>query len=334
MATTTTCASGLKCVERPTILMVTRPGGGKGTLTATTIDAGSNHTCIVDTLNDAYCWGDGNNGQVGFAPGQYGEMSEATKVSGGVKFTYISAGTQSTCASGTGGVYCWGLIQQRAAGPTRVTTNNGLIGLSVGDRHACGIAGSTRETGCWGNNTWGQLANDRASVPAATFAATANFGSTITRVTTEQSFTCADFSNGAVQCAGLNTYGTLGSGPIGTSTSTGNPQTVSLSMHGVSTGSVHACALDANNAAFCWGNGNNGQVGQVVAVGASGVFPTPQVVPGGRAYRAIAAGYQHTCAIGTDNHIYCWGHNNYRQLGTQTSSSLVTAPVQALDPVL
>ena len=39
-------------------------------------------------------------------------------------------------------------------------------------------------------------------------------------------------------------------------------------------------------------------------------------VTGGRTYRAIAAGRNHSCAIGTDNHIYCWGQNNYRQLGT------------------
>ena len=33
-------------------------------------------------------------------------------------------------------------------------------------------------------------------------------------------------------------------------------------------------------------------------------------------FRALAAGSEHTCGISTDNHIYCWGHNNVRQLGT------------------
>ena len=75
----------------------------------------------------------------------------------------------------------------------------------------------------------------------------------------------------------------------------------------------HACALDLNNAAWCWGRGLYGHRGQ----GASLTLASaPVPVTGGRTYKAIAAGRNHTCAIGTDNRIDCWGQNNYRQLGT------------------
>ena len=46
----------------------------------------------------------------------------------------------------------------------------------------------------------------------------------------------------------------------------------------------------------------------------------------------IATGRQHTCAIGNDNHIWCWGSNQYGQLGTQHPGGWVWTPVQALDP--
>jgi hypothetical protein len=82
-----------------------------------------------------------------------------------------------------------------------------------------------------------------------------------------------------------------------------------------------------SNHAWCWGNGISGQLGN----GSPGIYNTPQLVSGGRTYRAIAVGSQHTCAIGTDNHIYCWGINNW--LGApQFMSVMSSTPVQALDP--
>jgi alpha-tubulin suppressor-like RCC1 family protein len=53
-------------------------------------------------------------------------------------------------------------------------------------------------------------------------------------------------------------------------------------------------------------------------------------------FRALAAGAEHTCGIGTDNHIYCWGDNKARQLGrdvfTQSgaTASFTVNPVQTM----
>jgi alpha-tubulin suppressor-like RCC1 family protein len=63
------------------------------------------------------------------------------------------------------------------------------------------------------------------------------------------------------------------------------------------------------------------------------VYTTPQTVSGGKTFRAVAAGMYHTCGIGTDNRIYCWGWNNYGQLGTMYPGGWVTSPVQTLDPI-
>jgi alpha-tubulin suppressor-like RCC1 family protein len=327
--TTRTC-SGIACVDRPTILNVQTPEGGRGTLTSTKIDAGGNHTCIIDTLNDAYCWGDGNNGQVGFAQGSYSSIFEATKVAGGLKFSVISAGGQSTCAAGSTGIYCWGMIANRAATPSIVSGYGYSLGLAVGSLHACVMDGA-RTIDCWGSNSYGQLSIDRAAVTYSSAILLSNFGPS-SRVVSQSYFTCADQLNGTIQCAGENTYGQLANGQSGSYTSTGTPQTVggSSQLHGVTTGNQHACALDAGGSAYCWGNGYNGQVGS----GSSNYFTSPQLVGGGHTYRALAAGGQHTCGIGTDNHIYCWGQNQYGQLGTQYPGGWVWSPVQALDPVL
>jgi alpha-tubulin suppressor-like RCC1 family protein len=53
------------------------------------------------------------------------------------------------------------------------------------------------------------------------------------------------------------------------------------------------------------------------------------------AFRAIAAGAYHTCGIGQDNHIYCWGDNSLRQLGRDIYNAsgvatITTYPVQTM----
>ena len=324
---TKTCSNGLPCVDRPRMVILAGVG-----LTAKSIDAGYNHTCALGTTNEAYCWGDGNQGQVGFATGSYGYIYEPLKVVGGLTFSSIGAGTNSTCGTTSGGMYCWGSLMNRAATPTLVSSWNGYNTVSVGDLHACAlyVVGSYRSVDCWGNNRYGQLGSDPAQLPYGPFTVGTGFTNPANRVATEASFTCVDQPNATVQCAGENTWGMLGNGQSGTYTSTGTPQVVGggTSLYGVSTGRVHACALSGAGAAYCWGNGYNGQVGN----NAYAVATSPQLVTGGRTYRAVAAGNRHSCAIGTDNHIYCWGQNDNGQLGTQYPGGYVSNPVQALDP--
>ena len=51
---------------------------------------------------------------------------------------------------------------------------------------------------------------------------------------------------------------------------------------------------------------------------------TPQFVGGLTGVRALAAGFQHTCALRNDRSMVCWGSNNEGQLGTGDSASRTT----------
>lgn len=44
---------------------------------------------------------------------------------------------------------------------------------------------------------------------------------------------------------------------------------------------------------------------------------TPVPAGGDRAYSQVAAGFVHTCAIATGGAAYCWGNNDYSQLGSR-----------------
>ncbi len=312
------CVGSINCVDSPR-----KVTAQYADFLARTIDAGSNHTCALGLKTDAYCWGDGDEGQAGTGPYYTSVGSEVLPVFGGLEFSSISAGSNSTCGTTSSGMHCWGSLMNRAPTPQLVSKFNAYNTVTVGADHACTLwpAGSIVQVHCWGLNRFGQLGMAIQGGDVE-FANTSDFSDRAIRVTTEASFTCVEQQTGTVECAGLNQFGQLGNGQSGAYTSTGTPQTVGggMPLYGVTTGSSHTCALSGPGDAFCWGSGSSGKLGN----GGVANVSTPTPVAGGLTYRAIAAGGEHTCAIGTDNIIYCWGGNRYGQLGIQGSSAELT----------
>jgi alpha-tubulin suppressor-like RCC1 family protein len=168
--------------------------------------------------------------------------------------------------------------------------------------------------GTWGQSALGPKTPANIDAPFLVGPSTTLFGSAMSRVATQQDFTCVDQANGTVQSVGENTDGQLGFGIFGQPADKFTPKTVDTSvlaaagaihgtLHGVSTGVKHACALDDAGQALCWRDGQSGKLG--VGIGNTSDFATPQLVAGGLTFRAIAAGWEHTCAIATTNQIFC-----------------------------
>ena len=60
---------------------------------------------------------------------------------------------------------------------------------------------------------------------------------------------------------------------------------------------------------------------------------TPVEVFGGRSWTEVSSGYQHTCALDTSGKAWCWGANQYGQLGVFTSTTCKTVGPCARRPV-
>jgi alpha-tubulin suppressor-like RCC1 family protein len=338
---------GAPCISRPSLVM-----------TAAQIEAGSEHTCALSSAGVASCWGNSQFGEVGggvlengVIHGFYGSEFSPTLVGGNHIFSSISAGAHSTCGTGSDGVWCWGQIidnQRGVADPVHVFAFNGYSKVIVGNLHACGLV--LHEADCWGGNSWGQLGQDPKQFPSTEQAGDVFFSlrSLLTtlspsRLSTQTDFTCAEQATGIVQCVGDNSFGQLGNGTT-SSSPTFQPQNVGngMQLHGVTTGWDHACALDPNGNAFCWGTGGWGQLGN----GGYTQFanaPQPVMMPTGVTFKKIASGNNHTCAIGSDNHIYCWGNNYDGQVGAGYAPTSTTdiaypayswfpTPFRAMDP--
>ena len=125
---------------------------------------------------------------------------------------------------------------------------------------------------------------------------------------------CAVGVSGAAYCLGDNQSGILGNG---TTVSSAEPVVVALpgAARTLDMGSETACAvLDADNAVWCWGKNQDGQLGD----GTTETSPTP-VRAGNLEAVQVAVGGSFACAITTQRAVSCWGNNLYGQLGDGTN---------------
>jgi alpha-tubulin suppressor-like RCC1 family protein len=160
-------------------------------------------------------------------------------------------------------------------------------------------------------------------------------GKKLTRITAGTYITCALDSQGAAYCWGLG--GELGNGSTANSSV---PTAVDTSgalsgktLTQITTGAaLTTCALDSAGAAYCWGYNAQGQLGDgtttpsgvPVAVDTSGVLA-------GKTLTQIAAGQLHVGALDAAGAAYCWGYNDYGELGDNNASGNPSTVPVAVD---
>jgi alpha-tubulin suppressor-like RCC1 family protein len=84
----------------------------------------------------------------------------------------------------------------------------------------------------------------------------------------------------------------------------------------LSAGRTHACAIDAERRAFCWGPNTHGQLGTPVEES----LGRPVLVSESLRFDSISAGSHYTCGVTTDHELYCWGTNRNGKLGDGTNT--------------
>jgi alpha-tubulin suppressor-like RCC1 family protein len=141
--------------------------------------------------------------------------------------------------------------------------------------------------------------------------------------------TCAATKAGAVWCWGDGSYGVLGDGlTSGLSTVPSHVGGLTLAVR-LALGDHHACALRSDGSVLCWGDDQQGQLGDgMLTPRGTPVAPVGLAKP----IAAVAAGAAHTCALSGAGGVQCWGDNTYGQLGDSMGggSSGQPVPVQGL----
>lgn len=323
-------------------LVPTRVSTSTGMLTVKAITAGAAHTCAIDLVGAAWCWGSGVNGKLG--NGGTGDQLTPTKVSiltGMAAATAIAAGDEHTCAIDLlADAWCWGAdgdgqLGNAASGssatPSRASTaamTANVAAIDVGALHTCAIAGG--KAWCWGRAADGQLGDGQTSTSKAspTAVIATSMTGTIATIGLGARHSCAVESTGAPWCWGDNADGQLGIGGAGASWPT--PQAVSTAampatIAGITGGERHACAFETGGTPWCWGAGGDGQLGN----GSIQQRTTPTAVDTtamAATIGAMDAGGAHTVAIDGGQVGWAWGRGSAGQLGNGTTTPAQTTP--------
>ncbi len=231
----------------------------------------------------------------------------------------VAAGGRHTCAIGDDlKVYCWGDNRSgqlgrpgvdRSGMPALTTPQDAWGHIAAGESHSCAIDDSQR-LWCWGSNGSGQIGNGDIGTPAPDpeTVGTDNGEFGYTAVSVSWANTLA-IQEGVLWSWGDNGYHQLGA-DVGNESGVPVPVDDTRVWTQVAAGREHACAL-AGQELYCWGEADGGRLGR----GTQDDELTPALVAG--SWRAIAAGYFHTCAISeVDRSLWCWGFNDTGQVGS------------------
>ncbi|HKG95640.1 MAG TPA: hypothetical protein VKA84_27265 [Gemmatimonadaceae bacterium] len=203
----------------------------------------------------------------------------------------LEAGGGTTCVTTTAGAaYCWGAIGDGRGTIHRVV---GLDGRPVRAQSVAAWGGSIcalthdGEAWCEPSITGGWIDSAGADL---TLAAPCVRGACVTR---------------------LPMRGALPAQPLRT----------------VAAGPLHACALAANGAAFCWGRNHMGQLGNGSwapdSTGSAGeIVRAPVAVTGGLRFAQLSAGEDLTCGLTqVGGRVWCWGYAQSGQTGDSATAT-------------
>ena len=295
----------------------TTPVAVEGVSNAVSLSASSGyHVCVVLADRTLRCWGSDYDGALG--DGSEVDSSSIKKVLNLNSAASISTGGNSSCATLLDQtVRCWGGLPGGgvATAPTSISLS-GVTQVEVGNSNVCALLADTTVR-CWGDNSSGQIGDGTYadSMHPVTTPTEVKGLDQVVALSVGYSFECAVLADRTAVCWGQNLHGQLGNSAVTVGTPSGSATPVPVSgltnVSAIAASDGYACALLADGTVHCWGDNQNGTLGNGTTTDSS----TPVAVAGLTHIVAISTGTEHACALAADGTIWCWGLNGEGELG-------------------
>jgi hypothetical protein len=267
------------------------------------VRAGGGHICALTTESRLYCWGANGGGSV--IRGQVGSGSPESYVytpelvAGDHRWERFSTGRYHTCGiTQQGTLYCWGYNADGELGTGSFAHSNVPRRVLISD--------SPEESQRW------------SSVSAGGFQ------------------TCALDDQHRVWCWGGNQAHNLGRGGDNQDSARAALVSTDERFDAVDCGRSHCCAISQADASLhCWGRNTAGQVGLTRSSLETDdhrlSVNRPTRLNAGGGWDSLSLGEEHSCASRQDGSLFCWGSNEWGQLGVG-GGAVRTSPTRVCLP--
>jgi alpha-tubulin suppressor-like RCC1 family protein len=318
-----------------------------GDLTFRTLQAGGVHNCGITTDGAIWCWGYNRGGRLG--DGTTADRPFPVRVAGSPQLVSLSIGGSYSCGlTAAGGAYCWGFNFDGQFGNGKEVVEGACVvgdpdipdilgigrpyctrpvpaayGLTLrtlepGSHNACGLTPEGKAY-CWGSNRTGQV-GDGTTTDRLTPAPVAS-NLSYADLSGEAWYACALRDDGVADCWGHLPSAYMGENHIPMGATVPAPLT-GLKLRSVSLGNQVACGLTDDGTTQCWGDHLHGALGDGRMRDPLNPNDRPSMTPrrvlGGRIFETVVANFYRACGLMSDRVAYCWGMNNYGQLGDGT----------------
>lgn len=228
-------------------------------------------------------------------------------------------------------LYCWG---KAASSPKPTLSSEGAVqavalhaALPYGTWHVDG-AGTVRSGYPDGTNYPLSLVTPLMSVTSGGYMGTVPGGSSGGRPGPGPVLhACGLAEDGRAFCWGDDQHGQRGDGPATSASVVPVSGGVGFQMLSADApGGAHTCGISRQAHLFCWGRNVDGELGvrtearcSVLGPGVGTVLqecsPVPVAVAPEREFRSVSVGGRFTCAVDGEGAAYCWGANDFGNLG-------------------
>jgi alpha-tubulin suppressor-like RCC1 family protein len=236
------------------------------------ISGGGNGSLAIDKNGLVWGWGINTGSQIGDGKGN--NRKTPVSVAGTVKtFCKISAGSNHSAAIDKYGlVWCWGTNNQGQLGINSLTGVSTPVKILGQVKTFCQInaaANSNRVNAIdknglawgWGVNNQGGI-GDNSTTCRLTPVSVLGAVKTFCQISGGEASTVAIDKNGRAWAWGINNAGQLGDNSlISRLTPVSVAGAVKTFCQITGSANTHTVAIDKNGRAWCWGNNNNGQLG-------------------------------------------------------------------------
>lgn len=267
---------GQNPVGNESLLQATQVGGAT---TWQQVGSGGTHTCGI-SADVLYCWGSDFYGQLGNGAATVSNQFNPVTVSvpagqGSAVWSWIGTTWDQSCGVlSNGTLWCWGsLITGESAGNVvrTATASPVQVGIDTDWQQVDGSPAATcaiKTNGslyCWGDNRFGLLGVDGArtvlTVPTPVMAPTNTVWTKVKGLRRQLcSFQSASPGN-TLWCWGDNYYGTVGNGTNDSVFEPTQESTLATNWIDFATSGEHNCGVRDDGSLWCWGNNDEGQLG-------------------------------------------------------------------------